>query len=70
MGSVNDAARGDLVFFTGNEGRVVHVGLAIPPAQIIHCSGMVRIDALDEKGIFNVQINQYTHRLHSIKRVV
>jgi len=68
--SVNDAARGDLVFFTGNEGRVVHVGLAIPPGQIIHCSGAVRIDALDEKGIFNVQINQYTHRLHSIKRVV
>jgi len=68
--SVNDAARGDLVFFTGNEGRVVHVGLAIPPGQIIHCSGAVRIDALDEKGIYNRQLNHYTHRLHSIKRVV
>ena len=70
MDSVNDVARGDLVFFADNEGRVVHVGLAIPPGQIIHCSGMVRIDALDEKGIFNSKLNQYTHRLHSIKRVV
>jgi cell wall-associated NlpC family hydrolase len=65
-----ETVRGDLVFFAGDEDRVVHVGMAIPPDKIIHCSGMVRIDALDDKGIFNLQLNQYTHRLHSIKRVV
>jgi cell wall-associated NlpC family hydrolase len=66
---IKEIARGDLVFFAGDEDRVVHVGLAIPPGMIIHCSGMVRIDILDEKGIFNKQLNQYTHRLHSIRRV-
>jgi gamma-D-glutamyl-L-lysine dipeptidyl-peptidase len=68
--TVKEAARGDLVFFTGDKDQVVHVGLAMPPGKIIHCSGMVRIDALDEKGIFNNQVDQYTHRLHSIRRVI
>jgi cell wall-associated NlpC family hydrolase len=66
---IQEMARGDLVFFANDKNHVVHVGLAVPPGQIIHCSGMVRIDALDEKGIFNPQLNQYTHRLHSIRRV-
>jgi cell wall-associated NlpC family hydrolase len=70
IGSIKEMIRGDLVFFTGDEGHVVHVGMAIPPGQIIHCSGMVRIDALDAKGIFNREINQYTHRLHSIRRII
>jgi gamma-D-glutamyl-L-lysine dipeptidyl-peptidase len=65
-----ETVRGDLVFFAGDEDRVVHVGMAIPPDKIIHCSGMVRIDALDDRGIFNVQLKLYTHRLHSIRRVV
>jgi gamma-D-glutamyl-L-lysine dipeptidyl-peptidase len=63
-------ARGDLLFFSGDEGQIVHVGLAIPPHQVIHCSGMVRIDTLDEKGIFNGDIKQYTHRLHSVRRII
>jgi cell wall-associated NlpC family hydrolase len=67
--TVKETVQGDLVFFAGEKDRVVHVGLAIPPGKIIHCSGMVRIDALDEKGIFNSQVNQYTHRMHSIRRV-
>jgi cell wall-associated NlpC family hydrolase len=67
--SIKEIVRGDLVFFANDENQVVHVGLAVPPGQIIHCSGMVRIDALDENGIFNRQLNQYTHRLHSIRRV-
>jgi cell wall-associated NlpC family hydrolase len=67
--STEDIRRGDLVFFAGDDESVVHVGLAIPPGRIMHCSGMVRIDTLDAKGIFNNSTNQYTHRLHSIRRV-
>lgn len=67
--TVKETIRGDLVFFAGDDDRVVHVGMAIPPGKIIHCSGMVRVDVLDEKGIFNLQTHQYTHRLHSIRRV-
>jgi hypothetical protein len=61
---------GDLAFFCNEENKVVHVGIALPPDKIIHCSGMVRMDKLDEKGIFNQQLGQYTHRLHSMRRVV
>ena len=64
-----ELGEGDLVFFCNEEDKVVHVGLALPPDKIIHCSGMVRIDSLDEKGIFNTQLNQYTHRLHSMRRI-
>lgn len=68
--TVKETVRGDLVFFAGDNDRVVHTGLAIPPGKIIHCSGMVRMDGLDEKGIFNRHLHQYTHKLHSIRRVL
>ena len=61
---------GDLVFFAKEENQIFHVGLAMPDNKIIHCSGKVRIDKLDDKGIFNAQLNQYSHRLHSIRRIV
>jgi cell wall-associated NlpC family hydrolase len=61
---------GDLVFFANEENQIIHVGLALPENKIIHCSGKVRIDKLDDKGIFNAQLNQYSHRLHSIRRIV
>jgi gamma-D-glutamyl-L-lysine dipeptidyl-peptidase len=66
---ISDLKAGDLVFFAGEDRHVNHVGLAISPDQIIHCSGMVRIDKLDEKGIFNSDANQYTHRLYSMRRL-
>ncbi|MBN2764173.1 MAG: C40 family peptidase [Bacteroidales bacterium] len=62
--------KGDLVFFCNDDHKVVHAGLAMPPDKIIHCSGMVRTDFLDEKGIFNQQTREYTHRLHSMRRVI
>ena len=61
--------KGILYSSANEENKVVHVGLAMPPDSIIHCSGMVRIDRLDRKGIFNQQLNQYTHRLHSMRRI-
>ena len=69
VNSFHELNEGDLVFFCNEESMVVHVGLAMPPDSIIHCSGMVRIDRLDEKGIFNPQLNQYTHKLHSVRRI-
>lgn len=66
---IKELSAGDLVFFSDKGKKVVHVGLAIPPDRIIHCSGMVRIDKLDEKGIFNQQLCRYTHRLHSMRRI-
>ena len=37
---------------------------------MIHASGAVRIDSIDHYGIYNSEIDQYTHRLKIIKRPV
>ncbi len=69
VSSLKELLEGDLVFFCHNDGSVTHTGIALPPGKIIHCSGTVRIDGLDEKGIYNQQLGQYTHRLHSVRRM-
>ena len=61
---------GDLAFFHNDAGRVTHVGIVLASGQILHASGEVRIDYLDLKGILNSTTNLYTHKLHSIKRVI
>jgi len=38
--------------------------------HIIHASGKVRIDRIDHQGIYNNEINDYSHRLRIIKRIV
>ena len=60
---------GDLAFFGDEDGRITHVGIIIGGEQIIHCSGQVRIDYLDQTGIFNKELNEHTHRLQAIKRL-
>ena len=65
---------GDLAFFQNAEGRVVHVGIVFADEgvgrKIVHASGRVRIDSLDEEGILNEEEHRHTHRLHSIRRMV
>jgi len=60
---------GDLAFFVNTEGRIVHVGIVCGPNMILHASGSVRVDELDERGIYNSDLKKYTHQLHSIKRI-
>jgi len=59
---------GDLAFFH-QEGKVTHVGIILKNNQIIHASGMVRVDNFDENGIYNVDRKVYSHKLHSIRRI-
>lgn len=69
--SVNDVAElqaGDLVFFDNEQGKIIHVGIALDGGQIIHASGQVRIDQLDHQGILNLETNAYTHQLRLMKR--
>jgi hypothetical protein len=65
----SDIATGDLAFFHNEKGRVTHVGIMINADQIIHASGKVRIDSLDEKGIWNREQGKRTHELHSVRRI-
>lgn len=62
------AKTGDVPFFNNPEGRITHVGILLNPNQIIHSSGNVRIDKIDEEGIINMQTGKRTHQLHSMKR--
>lgn len=66
----SEAQVGDLAFFQNEEGRIVHVGMVCAPGKIIHASGQVRIDKLDDTGIFNADKGQYTHQLRIIKRLL
>ncbi|MBO6025854.1 MAG: C40 family peptidase [Bacteroidales bacterium] len=60
---------GDLAFFGNEDGHIVHVGMMLDTERIIHASGKVRIDYLDQTGIFNKERNEHTHRLQVIKRL-
>ena len=61
---------GDLAFFGNEEGHIVHVGMMLDTERILHASGQVRIDYLDQTGIFNKERNEHTHRLQVIKRIL
>lgn len=60
---------GDLAFFGNEDGHIVHVGMMLDTERILHASGQVRIDYLDQTGIFNKERNEHTHRLQVIKRI-
>jgi hypothetical protein len=66
---VQEARLGDLAFFHNEEGKIVHVGMMLNDGQIIHASGQVRTDRIDETGIFNEELHRYTHQLRVIVRV-
>lgn len=64
-----DRKAGDLVYFINDAGVVHHVGILMSPNEIVHAAGRVRIDKVDEKGLFNIDLNKYTHKFHAVKRL-
>ena len=66
---LSDAQPGDIAFFENKEHRIIHVGILLSKNIIIHASGKVRIDAIDATGIFNNELNTYTHYLCKIKKL-
>lgn len=70
VASLTEAKPGDVAFFSNAQGRVVHVGIVLEDRRIIHASGQVRVDRLDEKGIFNETKGIYTHELCLVKRYI
>lgn len=65
---LQEAQPGDVAFFDDEDGRIVHVGILINEEEIIHASGRVKIDQLDNTGIYSKEENRYTHKLRIIKR--
>jgi cell wall-associated NlpC family hydrolase len=68
VGFLQEARCGDLAFFDNAEGRITHVGILLNPHEIIHSSGNVRIDKIDNAGILNTDTGARTHQLRIIKR--
>lgn len=66
---IEEAEPGDLAFFDNSEGMITHVGILLANNYIIHASGKVRIDRLDQHGIFNVEKREHTHTLRVIKQI-
>ncbi|CAM4390756.1 SH3 domain-containing protein [Pedobacter westerhofensis] len=59
---------GDLAFFDNPEGRIIHVGILLDQHRIIHASGRIRIDPIDDQGIYNPELGRYSHKTRIIKR--
>jgi gamma-D-glutamyl-L-lysine dipeptidyl-peptidase len=68
IGFLQEARCGDLAFFDDEEGMITHVGILLNDQEIIHASGKVRIDKIDNAGIVNTDTHQRTHKLRIIKR--
>lgn len=66
---LTEAQAGDIAFFENEEHKIVHVGIILDGEKIIHASGKVRIDSLDQTGIFNKELGRHTHFLSAIKRI-
>lgn len=65
---LTEIKKGDLAFFDNEQGRITHVGIMLDEERIIHASAKVRIDRMDLEGIFNAELNKYSHRLRIVKR--
>ena len=65
---IQEGIAGDLAFFHRDD-KIHHVGMLINSEEIIHASGQVRIDKIDQYGIFNKEKKKYTHELRLIKRL-
>jgi cell wall-associated NlpC family hydrolase len=65
---LHSAQAGDLAFFDNTEGRIVHVGIMLDNEHIIHASGRVKIERIDDQGIYSDELKKHTHNLRIIKR--
>jgi hypothetical protein len=69
VGFLQEVKCGDLAFFDNEAGRITHVGILLDANTIIHASGKVRIDKMDNLGIVNSGSGKRTHNLRVIKRM-
>ncbi len=67
---LTETIAGDLAFFDNDNGEIIHVGILLDSEHIIHASGTVRIDKIDNFGILNNETKKYSHKLRIIKRII
>ena len=67
IATLEETRPGDLAFFSGAGN---HVGIIQGSGKIIHASGSVRVDRLDETGIWNLQTRENTHQTTAFRRIL
>jgi hypothetical protein len=70
VGFLEETKTGDLAFFDNEDGKITHVGILLNTNEIIHSSGKVRIDKIDNMGIVRSDDFQRTHHLRVIRRLL
>jgi hypothetical protein len=68
--NLEEGRSGDLAFFQNPEGKIIHTGILLSPDKIIHASGKVKIDYINEEGILNLETKIYSHQLAYLKRIL
>jgi gamma-D-glutamyl-L-lysine dipeptidyl-peptidase len=64
------SAPGDIAFFKNEADKIVHTGILLGDNKIIHASGRVRIDFVNEEGILNADTRIYSHQMAHIRRIL
>ena len=67
---IDESEAGDLAFFDDDEGKIIHVGILLENHYILHAHGKVRIDRIDQTGIYNFETQQHSHKLRIIKKII
>jgi cell wall-associated NlpC family hydrolase len=67
---IDESEPGDLAFFDNYEGAITHVGLLLENHYILHAHGKVRIDRIDQTGIYNFETQKHSHKLRIIKKII
>jgi hypothetical protein len=70
IGFLAETQCGDLAYFDNQDGKITHVGMLLNTNTIIHASGRVRIDQIDQAGILNRETGERTHQLRIVKRLI
>ena len=68
--NLQEALPGDLAFFKNSTGGINHVGILLDGDRIIHASGRVHIDHINDEGILSLDTKIYTHHLSHIRRIL
>jgi cell wall-associated NlpC family hydrolase len=50
--------------------NIIHVGILLQGHRIIHAHGKFRIDSIDQTGIYNKEIQNHSHKLRMIKKII
>lgn len=66
---IHEAQKGDLAFFQKGDDQFTHVGMVLDEGRIVHVTDQIRIDRLDQQGIYCAEKEQYTHQLRFIKSI-